>query len=403
MLRTLTHILLAGSLLLALAACGAEDGDLTPPDVTFDGGVVSPAALLPTDIVSLSGTMSADATIDVATSSAAVAYNLVLPTATTWTCDVTGLVEGENIIYVTATDPVGNNRLLQISIVVDLTGPLMSIDQYQTPVLSGAQVVAGTVSELGSTVNVVVTDGVGTTVDTASATVDGTIWSASVNLGPGDDIYTVTATGTDLLNNSSLTPATQTIEVDNTTPAPSLSVAAPVLPVISSVFPVQFSGSVDPLCPTLTYNGIPVTITAGAWGPVDISTAVGGVNVVTFDACNGGSVLRTLLYNDISAPLPIDVSRQLTAGATTITIDFAEAMGSAVDIVNLVLVADTSGSPVTLINAQAPTSRSFTFTTGLGLSAGIYTATLESFDTALIADARGNVLVVPYSWKIKVQ
>jgi len=410
MLKATLNLLLAGLLFLALTACGAEDGDLIPPSVTYDEATVLPAnrplaapdRLLPTDTVRLVGTMSDDATLSAEVSTSAPAVLTTVPGSPTgtWSCDVTGLVEGENIVYVTATDPVGNNQLLQIPIVVDLTGPLMTIDQYTTPLPPGTQTVAGTVSELGSGVSVDVLDSsMVTVISGVAATVDATVWSADLNLALGDDVYTVVATGTDPLGNTTVTPATQVISVDSVTPAPVLTVATPALPVISASTLLPFNGTVDPAC-TLLLNGVPVTVAAGSWS-ADIGGLTAGLHVSILDACSGGSVLRALIYTDLDPPQVLTADRLLPVGATTVTIDFGEDMDPAVANVNLSLL-DSDDAPL-IIQSASSTARSFTFTLAAGLPAGIYTATLASFDTAQLADARGNLLAFPYSWKIKVK
>lgn len=401
-MRTLLkNLLLAGLLLTALAACGAKDGDLTPPDVAFDGGG---AGFSPTRSTSatLTGTKSVDATIDVEINTAASVVNL-LQDATTWSCDVAGLVEGVNTIYVTATDPVGNNRQLQITIVVDLTGPVVTIDQYQTPVLPGLQVVAGTVSELGSSVAVDVQDSNGLTVlSGVTAAVDGHVWSADIDLsGQPDDIYTVTATGTDSLGNISTYPVSKTVQIDNATPAPLLTVTSPALPAISADTAVSLNGTVDPAC-ALTVNGLPVSVTAGSWGPVDAAAGVNGVNIATIDACDGGSVVKALLYKDAEAPQVLDASRFLTAGDSVIDVDFGEEMSATIDVSNLTLLDETE-TPVTVATAELLAgNRTYRFTTSLPLAAGTYTATLQTTDVASVADLRGNLLAAAYTWKIRV-
>jgi|GEM_PF-6981348 len=413
MLKPTLNQLLTGLLFLLLVACGAQDGDVTPPTAAYDGGGIVltaanrpltwPDKLFPTDIVQLTGTMGADATIAVSTGTSAVAYNLIA-TGGLWSCDVTNLAEGLNVIYVEAADSTGNSTLLQISIVVDLTGPVLTFDQYKTPSPAEVQIFAGTVNELGAEVTVTVTDALNNIVTTGSDLLpDGNVWAVSLDLSAlPDGPYTVTANGTDTLDNVSAQSISQLIVVYSA--APAFAVLTPLLPVITGVSPVTLTGTVDPACTSLIMNstGIPLD-GSGIWtGPL-----VGLVinrNILTFDACTGGSVQKVLAYLDQSVSQPLSVSRDLPV-TNPVVVSFGEEMtpDPTIDTANLAII-DSLDNPVPVLSVVPLGSRSFQFTTG-GLTLGeTYTVTLQSADAVPgvpIRDARGNALVYPYSWKLK--
>jgi len=394
MRKFLKFVLLAG-LLLLLAACGAEDGDLTPPDVAFDGGG---AGFSPTQSTSahLTGTKSADATIDIDINTAASVSNLVQD-ASIWSCDITGLVEGSNTIYVTATDPVGNNRQLQITIVVDLTGPKVTLDQYQ-----------GTVGELGSTVEISTDGGLSwSPVDG----VDANLWWYTFTGADGTS-YDVQVRGTDRVGNVTavadyaVLPA---LSVDSLAPAFSIDQAVPyVLPAPLTDSTASLSG-LRPSGATLTVANTPAssyvldTSSATVW-TLNYSILAGGNTVATFAVDDAGNVAqaKVLLWRDLDAPQVLDVPRSLSPGSASIDVDFGEEMSATIDIANLTLL-DETGTAVTLASAELLAgTRTYRFTTSLGLVAGTYTATLQTTDTAPLLDARNNALAAPYIWKIRV-
>jgi hypothetical protein len=97
--------------------------DTIPPTVNID-----PVAT-PTKVNSqtISGAMEAGAAVAVSINTAAVAGPVTYPTATTWNCTVSGLVEGPNDITVTAADLAGNSSLATTSITVDTVAPIVTI------------------------------------------------------------------------------------------------------------------------------------------------------------------------------------------------------------------------------------------------------------------------------------
>lgn len=77
--------------------------DNNPPLITISP-VKTPTVLASQTV---SGTRESGALIAVTVDTSAVAGAVIYPTATTWSCTITGLTEGTNTITVTATDPAG--------------------------------------------------------------------------------------------------------------------------------------------------------------------------------------------------------------------------------------------------------------------------------------------------------
>lgn len=86
--------------------------DTVPPSVT-----VNPVAT-PTNATSqtLTGTVGAGAVVTVAANTAASVGTVTYPTASTWSCAVSGLVPGDNTFTVTATDQATNKSTAAITI-----------------------------------------------------------------------------------------------------------------------------------------------------------------------------------------------------------------------------------------------------------------------------------------------
>jgi hypothetical protein len=75
----------------------------------------------------ISGTRENGAVIVVALNTTAIAGAISYPTGTSWSCTISGLVEGANNITVTAADAVGNNAAATTSITCDAVAPTVTI------------------------------------------------------------------------------------------------------------------------------------------------------------------------------------------------------------------------------------------------------------------------------------
>jgi len=189
--------------------------DTTPPAVAIN------AVTTPTNVNSqtITGTVEAGATVNVATDTAA-SDGAATVTGTTWSYTITGLVEGANNITVTATDAAGNSASASSGITLDTAPPAVAINAVTTPTNVSSQTITGTV-EAGATVNVA-TD---TTASDGAATVTGTTWSYTIT-GLVEGANNITVTATDAAGNSATT--TSSITYDATAPTGSIVINAGV-------------------------------------------------------------------------------------------------------------------------------------------------------------------------------
>ena len=390
MQKILFNLCLACCLSLLLFACGAEDGDLTPPDVTFDGGINSPTS---DTFVSLSGTMSADATIEVDVNPTAAVSNLIAAGGV-WSCDVTGLEEGGYVIYVTASDPVVNSRQLQINVVVDWSGPVVTIGQFVTPTPTTTQILAGTVDEFGAFVEIS-TDGGGSW--SAADFVDGKIWQFA--FAGAEGTYDIRVRATDRVTPLSNTTdpadyALAIVVVDSTTPAPAFAVTSHTLPILTANASEPLVGTVDPLC-ELKLNGTVVPVAAGVW---TANLGLAGTRTATFDICGGGSVQKILTYRDLDLPVVVEWS---SPTLNSIQIEFSEPMDAATIAAENLTVVDSAGVALSVLSVTADSDRTFTFTTDLLTVGETYTVTVLATTTFTATDSRGNSIGAGFSWTFK--
>ena len=186
--------------------------DITPPAVNVN------AVTTPTNVNSqtITGTMEANANVSVAVSTSATVGAVTYPTATTWSCDLSGLVEGANEITATATDAAGNSATAVTSILYDITPPAVGVNAVVTPTNINTQTITGTMED-GATVSI--------TVNT-SATVGAvtyptaTSWSCTLS-NLAEESNTITVTAADQAGN--VTSASSTILFDSIAPAVSIS------------------------------------------------------------------------------------------------------------------------------------------------------------------------------------
>jgi cytoskeletal protein CcmA (bactofilin family) len=113
--------------------------DVTPPTVTI-APVTSPTKVTSQTIT---GTMEAGATTAVSVNTTASVGSVSYPTSTTWSCTITGLVEGPNALTITATDTAGNTTVVVASITLDtiaptvvITSPTSGLSTTQIPLLT---------------------------------------------------------------------------------------------------------------------------------------------------------------------------------------------------------------------------------------------------------------------------
>lgn len=122
----------------------------------------------------------------------------------TFTVDTTELPDGTYTVVVTATDEAGNQTALDpVTFTIDTTAPEVAITSPAGEVEAPVTAVSGT-AEPGATVDVVISDADGNEVATGQATADASgNWTLPVDTELGAGEYTVSATATDDVGNTS--------------------------------------------------------------------------------------------------------------------------------------------------------------------------------------------------------
>jgi flagellar hook assembly protein FlgD len=126
-------------------------------------------------------------------------------------------------IYVTATNEVGNETMVQRNIVYDITSPAVTVDPVTSPTNLNSQTLTGAMEE-GATVSITCPNGTVGTVSYPS----NTTWTVTVSdMQEGSNSITVTATD-EAGNISQPVSTTFTIQIDNTPPVTTISIGSPV-------------------------------------------------------------------------------------------------------------------------------------------------------------------------------
>ena len=142
----------------------------------------------------ITGSMETGSTVTVTVNTAAVAGAVSYPTANTWSCVISGLVEEDNTITVMAMDAAGNQSVVTTTIKLDTTLPVLTVD----PVYVARPVtLTGTVE---SGVTFVVKDVASIT---GKVTLAGQQWTANLS-GFNYYVATLVAQATDAAGNVSL-------------------------------------------------------------------------------------------------------------------------------------------------------------------------------------------------------
>ncbi|WP_164997800.1 hypothetical protein, partial [Methanolobus psychrotolerans] len=177
------------------------------------------------------------------------------------------LTEGANTITVVAVDSAGNSGSnSSTSIVLDTVVPVVYIDPVTTPTNVSSQTINGSVVDVNLA---------SVTVNGESASLDGTNYSATIDLTEGENTITVVAT-----DNAGNTGVNSTSIVLNSGPDP-------VPPVLSDL--------------TIVPGKILNITTDSALVTVNVTDEISGLNNVTIDLSeiNGSITEMTYLGNDI--------------------------------------------------------------------------------------------------------
>jgi hypothetical protein len=411
-------LLVVGTLLsLILFGCsGAEDGDLTPPNFTIDVGIQSPTATADGHI--LSGTMDADATIDVASSNAATISNLVYGGGT-WSFQLDNLQEGFNTISIDVADPAKNSNVFYLSVFLDLTGPVVTINQFTNPTSSSVQTLAGTIAELDANVEISIDGSAFAPVDD----VNGGVWFHSVNLASAPlTPYLIDIRGIDNLQNPTdpANYASASITVDSA--AGVFTIAeddlGPVYlpnPDIDSTLLLNGTRETDYTIGIVSISPVSVTTiddtTNNVVWTADFADLPSGVTEVTF-GLNDLSLVevaqsKVMIVRDLSGPLLINTDpahgdTSFVAGSP-IELTFSEEMKP---IVNDGTIFELIAEDGTIIpfstNPSTSNNRAFVFTPDPIPAPQMLPGTKYSVDfvtpvASIVEDIYGNSFVPPTS------
>ncbi len=223
-------IFLGLALLVLLAGCGDDEGDIVTPAIAPDAGN---AYFTRSDTAHLSGTMESGAVIEVEVGETSLVGNLVVG-PDTWSFDVAGLVPGANGIAVTARDGNGNQNTLFLTVTYDfvsLDRLVTPVDPAVTPTLDLAGTVADTVIDaamLSFEVTPLPTNPLPVPVlDLANRR-----WTADFDLTAEEvGTYTIVVTADDGVTTYSITSA---YTVGSAGTVPLVTITPPALPVANS-------------------------------------------------------------------------------------------------------------------------------------------------------------------------
>lgn len=270
---------------------GTNPAKTTPPVLAID----PVAANVAVTTITISGTVEANSTVAVTTDTTAIASAVAYTSATTWTCDITGLVPGNNIITATATDGAGNTASQTATVVYVIPAPELTLNAgLPTLVRDASLVISGTVAA-DATVSVSNT----TTGTTEAAVVTGTTWSYTATLVSGVNNFTVTAQKP----GSSLAVISTSVTLDAV--APILAVSALPTGSYTSTQTQNVSGTVtDANLDSVTVNGQPVAVTNGTFSTaVTLVTGANTVTVAASDLLGNTSFDTRTIFFDTATPV----------------------------------------------------------------------------------------------------
>lgn len=273
------------------------DGGTNPVNVAPPALSIDPVpATVTVSSLTVSGTVDAGATVIVTAGASALAGSVVYTSATTWRCDVTGLVVGDNTISVSARNAAGITTPVQsVNVTYLAPAPALSVTSAVPGLTNIATLaVTGTV-DAGATVTVTNT----TTAVSGAAAVAGTTWSYTVALAEGMNSIGVSA------QKPMGSAATAVMDVTLDTAAPLLTVSALSDGSYAGSQIQNITGNVsDSSAVTVLINDVQATLVNGTFSvPV---TLVNGSNLISVAAVDAaGNVTRDSrsIFYDVTSPV----------------------------------------------------------------------------------------------------
>lgn len=211
-------------------------------------------------------------------------------TGTTFTFTATP-PEGAFSFVVTATDAIGNAATLTRTVMIDRSGPVITLDRVLPALTSQTSLsVSGRVDDVAATLTL---NGVAVPTDASGA------FSTSATLVEGAN--TLHFVATDSVGNQS----TLNVGVVRDTVAPVISINSPVNGQITNLPSLPVQGSVDDPSAKLTLNGAPLALDAQGRFNSTWSVPLNGVNTLTLQAIDAAGNVATLslsVLKEVVAP-----------------------------------------------------------------------------------------------------
>lgn len=259
----------------------------------------------------IAGTMDAGATVSVAIDTVATVVTTTV--GATWSSVITGLVNGANVVTVTASLAGKDTAVSKTAITLSTTPPpivfamLADGSVTSSPLLTVSGLTDGNISLV--------------TINGAPVKTDKGLFSKGIILASGVNVITVSAT--DAAGNS--TTMTRTITYDPS--APTVSISAPTSGKVTSQNSVQVSGTSSGSNSVIKVNGaIQANVSGGSWtASVPLGGGVGlyTIEVVTTAGSKTAATAVTISLVDLTAPtlelvsIPQDVATNSTSLAVS--------------------------------------------------------------------------------------
>ncbi|MEM7738730.1 MAG: Ig-like domain-containing protein [Deinococcota bacterium] len=320
--------------------------DTSPPSLRVN----TPATLLTTEAVMLSGTVELDSTLQIMRDGSVVTrYNAESASAFNLELD---LDEGLNIFEAIASDEAGNRTTSRFAVVRDSRLPALELadlpaaTQFNTVQLRGS-------SDPGSSVRVTTAQGV----ITADVYSNGS-FDAGLPLVDGENSLLVQAV------DSAGNVREQTLSVIQDTLAPQLSVTTSEADAITQATTVTLTGEVDDNhtdAPSVLVNGERVTLEQGSFTyTADLTEGWNGFSISAEDAAGNVAQRELTLVRDSTPPsLEIDSPSDVTTADTRILVYTEEAARVSLDGTSMTVLP---GGIVVAEVALTPGENSFVIT-----------------------------------------
>jgi hypothetical protein len=316
-------------------------------------------AFIKSSIQTISGTMSAGAVVSVTSAAGTGVSAVSYPTATSWSCELSGLVSGDNPVTVSAAKPGGASASTALVLTLDATAPLLSVSA-----LADGSVTSGQTQNIQVSVSDPHLDKV-TVNGTAVAVVNGA-FTLPLVLSEGSN--TVKVTASDLAGNL----ASDSRSLTFTPQSAALAIAAPADNSVTGSASLALSGSASPGS-QVTLNGTPAQMNGGNWtGSVQLSSGLNTVLVTALDLSGASSTLkRSVVYSQSGPDLAITQPAQdSSVNSTSLVLSGTSRAATSVS-------ASVNGAPAQVSFAGG------TFTLNLSLPVdGSYRVAITSLDAA---------------------